>query len=58
MKKYEVRYSNGETVEAIDTVYAPEGYTAEEYVKDCEENADQEWVDMIHAGFVELIEVE
>ena len=60
MTKYEVDfydYTNGAT-SPIDTIEAPEGYTAEDYIRDCESNADQEWVDMLKNGDVTLVPVE
>lgn len=60
MKKYEVNYydpSNGAT-SPIDVVEAPEGYTAEQYVADCAEYADDDWNEMLEAGIVTLTEVE
>lgn len=45
-------------VSAIDTVEAPEGYTAEDYIRDCKANAGDEWVEMLEKwGKVSLIEV-
>lgn len=60
MKHYEVDYIDPETgaTSPIDNVEAKAGYTAEDYVRDCEENADEEWVDMLHRGTVKLIEVD
>ena len=58
--KYCVEYydpRNGAT-SPIDNVEAPDGYTAEQYIKDCEKNADQDWVDMLHNGIVTLWRVE
>lgn len=59
MKRYEVTFTdeNGAT-SAIDTIFAQDGYTADDYVKDCEENADLEWVDMLRTGTVTLIEID
>ena len=57
--RYEVDFydpKNGAT-SPIDTIESGEGYTAEQYVKDCEANADQEWVDMLHSGEVTLVEI-
>lgn len=54
--KYQVNFldrRNG-AESPIDTITAPEGYTAEQYVEDCESNANQEWIDMLHAGEVSL----
>ena len=59
MRKYEVNYydpSNGAT-SAIDTVEAPEGYTAEDYIKGCLDNADEEWNEMLAKGEVSLVDV-
>lgn len=59
MKSYQINYTgpNGAT-SAIDTVVAQDGYTAEQYIADCENNADEEWVEMLHNGDVEVIEIE
>lgn len=60
MKKYQVSFydfSNGATSE-IDTIEAPDGYTAEQYVADCRKNADDEWVKMLENGDVTLYELE
>ena len=42
----------------IDVITAPEGYTAENYVADCERNADDDWNAMLSSGEVILMEVE
>lgn len=56
--KYEVDlYKNGVT-SPIDTVEAPHGYTAEDYVRDCDANADEEWCEMLHDGQVILVAIE
>lgn len=57
--KYQVEYTDSRTgaTSAIDTITAAEGYTAEQYIEDCRENADQEWIDMLEQGTVELIEL-
>ena len=60
MKTYslEITEQMGNT-SPIDTITAPEGYTAEQYIKDCESNADPEWVEMLNnAVSVKLVEVE
>lgn len=49
-------YENGAT-SAIDQVYEEEGFTAEQYVKNCEKWSDKEWVELIHSGDVEIIDV-
>lgn len=60
MKKYTVEFfdpSNGATSE-IDTIVAADDYTAEQYVADCEANADEDWIEMLHRGKVTLAEAE
>lgn len=55
---YEVRfydYMNG-TTSSIDTIEAEVGYTAEEYIEDCKQNADEAWNEMLKHGEVSLIE--
>jgi hypothetical protein len=60
MKKYEVNFTDYETgaTSPIDTVIKPDGYTADQYIKDCKENADDEWNEMLARGTVTLIEVD
>lgn len=59
MKKYEVDYTDASgATTAIDTITAPAGYTAADYVKDCENNADRDYIEMLHAGQITLIEIE
>lgn len=55
--KYTIEYTDPTTgaTSPIDTVEAPEGYTAEQYIKDCEANADPEWIDMIHEGKITVV---
>ena len=58
--KYQVNYydpANGAT-SAIDIIEAPEGYTAEQYVTGCAENAEPEYAEMLHAGEVSLETIE
>ena len=58
--KYQINYTDPATgaTSPIDTVDACEGYTAEDYIRDCRENADEDWIEMLDAGTVsvELIE--
>ncbi len=58
MKEYVVEYTDMATgaTSPIDTIKAPEGYTAENYIDDCKANADKEWCDMLERGFVTLTE--
>lgn len=60
MKKYVVEYADPETgaTSPIDNFTAEDGYTAEQYIKDCDSNADDEWCEMLHRGTVTLVEVE
>lgn len=58
--KYQVNfteYSTGAT-SPIDTIDAPAGYTAEDYINDCKENADPEYIEMLETGHVVLVEIE
>jgi hypothetical protein len=41
----------------IDQIVTDAGYTAEQYVKDCEENGDPEWIEMLHSGGIILEEI-
>ena len=58
--KYEVNFTDNQTgaTSPIDVITAPEGYTADDYVRDCKENADPEWCEMLDNGTITLIEVE
>lgn len=56
MKHYEVNfydYRNGAT-SPIDVIIASDDYTAEQYIADCSENADDEWNEMLSNGEVQL----
>ena len=41
----------------IDNITTDAGYTADQYVKECEENADPEWIELLHSGEVTMEEV-
>lgn len=60
MKKYQVNFTDYDTgaESAIDTIVKPEGYTADQYIKDCKANADDEWNNMLANGEVTLEEAE
>lgn len=60
MKQYEVNYTDRTTgaTSAIDTITAPNNYTAADYIRECEENGDPDYVKMLHDGIITLIEVE
>ena len=53
--KYQINYTdtNG-TTSAIDTVSASFGYTAADYIKSCEQNADEDWFEMLKKGTIEV----
>lgn len=63
MRKYQVDVTHRDDMgfaiytEPMDIVEAPEGYTAEDYIRDCERNADDDWVKMLHEDDVELTDV-
>lgn len=50
-------YDNGATT-GIDEIDAPGDYTAEDYIKDCESNADEDWIELVHSGVIKLWRVE
>lgn len=55
--KYVVEYTderNGAT-SPIDNIDAPIGYTAEQYIEDCQKNADPEWNELFEHGDVKLV---
>lgn len=59
-QKYAVNityYSNGAT-SSIDSVTAPTGYTAEDYISDCQDNTDDDWCEMLKTGDVKLVEID
>lgn len=60
MKNYVVEYTDPETgaTSPIDSFTAEDGYTALQYIKDCDKNADDEWCKMLHSGTVELVDVD
>lgn len=60
MTKYQVDFydpDNGAT-SPIDTINAPDGYTAEDYIRDCRKNADDDFIVMIERGTVTLTPIE
>lgn len=54
MKEYVVEYTDPET----GSTSPIDNFTAEQYIKDCDKNADDEWCKMLHSGTVELVEVD
>lgn len=58
--RYIVWVTDAETgaTSPVDNIEAPEGYTATDYITDCEKNADDAWIEMLHeADTVYLEEV-
>lgn len=45
------------TVTRIDVIEVPEGYTAADYIHDCEENSDPSFVEKIHTGKISLVKL-
>lgn len=43
------------TVTRIDIIDVPEGYTAADYIRACEEGSEPAWVDLLHSGPVSLV---
>ena len=61
MKNYVVEFydpSNGATSPIDTLVNYPDDYTPEKYIKDCEENADADYNNMLSTGSVSLVEFE
>ena len=60
MKKYSVYFMPWDRsyLTVIDTIEAPDGYTSEEYEKDCKENADEDWNELFSQGWVTVEEIE
>lgn len=58
MTEWTVWYTDPETGASspIDTITAPEDYTAADYIRDCAGNADDAWNEMLEAGSIDLIE--
>lgn len=54
--RYEVNFTDATTgaTSPIDVITAIEGYTAEDYIRDCNDNADDDWNEMLANGTVEL----
>lgn len=42
----------------VNITYYENGATSEDYIRDCEANADQEWIELLESGRVSLEEVE
>lgn len=45
------------TVTRIDVIDAPENYTAEDYIRCCEEGCDPSFVEKIHTGKISLVKL-
>lgn len=60
MKKYEVNFTDNNTgaTSAIDTITAADNYTADDYIKDCNNNADADYIEMLKNGTITLYEID
>ena len=58
--RYQVDYTDPDTgaTSPIDTIIARAGYTADDYIRDCDANADSDWCEMLHRGSVTLQELD
>lgn len=58
--KYQINFKDNTTgaTSAIDTIEATTGYTADDYIRDCQENADDEWCKMLENGTVTIEQIE
>lgn len=58
-RKYTVYLHTPESgLEIVENIKAHEGYTAQEYLKDCRENASKEHIEWIESGELSLFDVE
>ena len=57
MRRYLIQLTVNGTTSDIDNVNASEGYTADQYMEDCRENADDDWLEMISLGEIRVIDV-
>lgn len=58
--KFEIVFYDPSTgaTSPIDTIEAQEGYTGEQYIADCEQYADDEWIEMLKSGTVSALPIE
>lgn len=58
--RYQVDYTDPDTgaTSPIDTISARAGYTADDYIRDCDANADSDWCEMLHRGTITLLELD
>ena len=56
MKRFVVNLTVDGATSAIDTVVAIDTYTADDYIAECDENANGEWCAMVHSGEITLEE--
>ncbi len=59
MTKYEVNFTDNRTgaKSAIDVITAIDNYDADDYIRYCRNNADDDWNDMLANGTIELTPV-
>ena len=58
--RYQVELTDNETgaTSPIDTITAKDGYTAEDYLTDCQKNADEDWCEMLNRGTVTITPID
>lgn len=56
MKRYQVDFIDNISgaCSPIDIITASDNYTAADYMRDCESNADSDYIDMLHSGDIVL----
>lgn len=59
MKKFKVDFTDEVTgtTSPIDNIVARDDYTANDYINDCLDNADDDWCNMIQNGTISLVEI-
>lgn len=59
MCRYEVIYVEPEmrVASPVDVIYESENYTADDYIRDCMNNAEDDWCKMLLAGEIYLNKV-
>ncbi len=55
--KFEVVLHQDGCDSSIDVIEAPEGYSADDYIRHCYRKADAEFIKMLGTGEVELVKV-
>lgn len=60
MAQFQVDFTDSNTgaTSAIDTITAADNYTADDYIRDCENNANNDYVNMIKSGEITLVKID